>query len=54
MKILNYVFLVVAIVLCFAGLYFWFITRQIDYAALLFALSVGMHSVYLHSTKANR
>lgn len=53
-KILNYLFLIVAIVLAFTGLYFWFITKQIDYAALCIALAVGMHAVYLHSAKADK
>jgi uncharacterized iron-regulated membrane protein len=54
MKILNTIFLLVAIVLAFTGLYFWFLRDQIDYAALCIALAVGMHAVYLHSTKADK
>ena len=54
MKILNYIFLLVAIMLAFTGLYFWFIAKQIDYAALCIALAAGMHAVYLHSAKADK
>lgn len=54
MKILNSIFLIVAILLTFTGLYFWFIAKQIDVAALCIALAVGMHAVYLHSAKADK
>jgi hypothetical protein len=46
--------LLLAIVLAFVGLYYWLAKSQIDYAALFFAFSVGMHAVYLHSIKANK
>ena len=53
-KYVNYIMLLVAIVLAFAGLYYWLAKWQIDYAALFFAFAAGMHAVYLHSTKANK
>ncbi len=54
MKYINYAMLVSAVLLAFTGLYYWLVKDQIDYAALLFAFSTGMHSVYLHSTKSDK
>ncbi len=54
MKYINYVFLVGAIVLFFAGLYFWLGKGQIDYAALCFALAAIGHSTYLHAAKSDK
>jgi hypothetical protein len=54
MKYVNYIMLVLAVLLAFTGVYYWLVIRQIDYAAFFFALAAGMHSVYLHSTKADR
>lgn len=54
MKYINYIFLVAAIMLSFAGLYFWLTKGQIDYAALYFALAAISHSTYLHATKSDR
>ena len=54
MKYLNYIFLVGAIVLFFAGLYFWLAKAQIDYAAFFFALAAIGHSTYLHATKSDK
>jgi hypothetical protein len=54
MKYVNYAMLVSAVLLAFTGLYYWLVRGQIDYAALLFAFSTGVHSVYLHSTKSDK
>jgi hypothetical protein len=54
MKYINYVFLSGAVVLSFAGLYYWFAKSQIDYAAFCFALAAMGHSTYLHSTKMDK
>lgn len=54
MKFINYTMLVLAVVLAFFGLYHWLAKGQIDYAAFYFALSTGLHAVYLHSIKANK
>ena len=54
MKYVNYGLLLGSIVLTFVALYFWLAKGQIDYAAFSFALAAGGHSVYLHSTKADK
>ena len=54
MKYISYIFLLGAVVLSFAGLYFWLTRGQIDYAALCFALAAIGHSTYLHATKSDR
>lgn len=54
MKYVNYILLLAAIVLAFAGLYYWLAKWQIDYAAFYFALAAGVHAVYLHSAKSDR
>lgn len=54
MKYISYIFLLGAVVLSFAGLYFWLARGQIDYAALCFALAAIGHSTYLHATKSDR
>ena len=54
MKYINYGFLLAAIVLTFAGLYFWLAKGQIDYAAFWLALAAMAHSTYLHATKSDK
>ncbi len=54
MKYVNYVFLLAAVILFFAGLYFWLATKQMDNAAFFMALASISYGVYLHSTKADR
>ena len=54
MKIINYIFLVGAILLFFTGLYFWLVKAQIDYAAFFFALAAIGHSTYLHASKSDK
>ena len=54
MKYINYVFLLIAVVLAFAGLYYWLAKSQMDTAAFCFALAAMGHSTYLHSTKMDK
>jgi hypothetical protein len=54
MKYVNYAMLFAAVVFAFTGLYYWLSRAQIDYAALFFAFSAGLHSVYVHSTKSDK
>ena len=54
MKYINYGFLLGSIILAFVGLYFWLAQSQIDFAAFFFALAALGHSVYVHSTKAEK
>ena len=54
MKYVNYIMLVLAVMLAFAGLYYWLVAAELDRAALAIALATGLHAVYLHSTKADR
>jgi hypothetical protein len=54
MRYINYIFLVGAVVLFFAGLYFWLAQGQIDDAAFFFALAAIGHSTYLHATKSDK
>lgn len=54
MKIVNYGFLVGAIVLFFVGLYYWLAKSQIDSAAFFFSLAAVGQGAYLMSTKAEK
>ena len=54
MKIVNYGFLLGAIVLFFIGLYYWLAKSQIDYAAFFFSLAAVGQGAYLMSTKAEK
>lgn len=54
MKYINYALLAAAVALAFIALYYWLARGQIDYAAFFLAMAIGVHSVYLHSTKSNK
>ena len=54
MKYINYGFLLGSIILAFIGLYYWLSVSQIEYAAFFLALAAMGHSVYVHSTKADK
>jgi hypothetical protein len=54
MKYINYGFLLGSIIFVFIGLYNWLARSQIDYSAFFLALAALGHSVYVHSTKADK
>jgi hypothetical protein len=54
MKIINYLFLVGAVVLFFVGLYFLLAKSQFDMAAFFFSLAAVGQSTYLMATKSDK
>jgi hypothetical protein len=54
MKIINYLFLVGAVVLFFVGLYFWLAKSQFDMAAFFFSLAAVGQSTFLMATKSDK